>query len=59
MIVIVIVTPGSAPPIIPASVPIESGSRYAGRRTSTRLARRYSNTAQNPVSRPRGSSTVR
>ncbi len=59
MIVIVIVTPGMAPPTSPAHVPIASGTRYCRCITSTRLAKRNENTPQNPVSRPRGKRTER
>lgn len=43
MIVIVIVTPGSAPPTRPASVPAASGIKYCSFMTSTRLVSRGPN----------------
>ena len=47
MMVIVIVTPGSAPPTIPASVPRNSGSRYFACRMLTTPAASSSYTARN------------
>src|SRR5881394_3226826 len=45
MIVMVIVTPGSAPPRTPASVPKKSGTRYFTCATWTMPSARSSNTA--------------
>jgi len=59
MIVIVMVTPGSTPPTSPTVVPITSGTKYWSWRTSPKLVKSGPNIAQNPVRRPRGSSTFR
>ena len=57
--VMVMVTPGSAPPTTPATVPITSGIRYLNWNRPTSACHSSSYTAQYPVQVPRGSSTAR
>ena len=59
MMVMVMVTPGSAPPIKPTRVPRNSGTRYFRCRMFSIPASRRSNTVYHPVQCPRGSSTDR
>jgi hypothetical protein len=48
MMVMVMVTPGSAPPTTPDSVPMNSGKRYLSWATLTSPAPRSSNIATSP-----------
>ena len=59
MMVIVMVTPGSAPPITPISVPMNRGTRYLRCRIEMSAVPSSSSMAHQPVHVPRGSSTSR